>query len=68
MAGTYSLCRLREGPQSQKQNSSLIENAPMRKHWEWEGGKARQETNSPLPASLCDLHLGDGSGEHLFCL
>ncbi len=39
VAGTYSLCRLREGPQRQKQNSSLIENALVRKHWEWEGGK-----------------------------
>ncbi len=34
VAGTYSLCRLREDRQRQQQNSSLIENAPVSKHWE----------------------------------
>ena len=66
--GTYSLCRLREGPQRQKQNRNLIKNATMSKHWEWEGKKARQETYSPSPASLCDLRVGGGSGGHLFSL
>ena len=66
--GSYSLCRLREGRQDRQQNSTLIENEPMRKHGEEEGGKARQEMNSPSPTSLRDLRAANKSSGLLFSL
>ena len=41
------LFRLREGCQCCQQNNNLIEKSPVRKHWEREGRKWKNQTNSP---------------------
>ncbi len=68
VAGSYSCCRLREGRQCRQQNSNLIENAPVRKHWEWEGEKQdkRQTHRRPLLCVICKRGI-KAAGSYSLC-
>jgi hypothetical protein len=58
-AGSDSPCRPREDHQYRKQNSNLIEQSPMRKHWEWvkKNEITRQTHRHPLLSGISELGM-----------